>query len=78
MTLSQRTSFAIVAVALEQAEDSGGALGGAIDDMVGLLEGALALALRLLGVMIPVAILAAPVGMAARAARRRRRESVLA
>ncbi len=44
--------------------------------MVGLLEGALAL--RLLAVRMPVAILAVLVGMAARPARRRRRESVLA
>ncbi len=35
-------------------------------------------ALRLLGVLIPVAIVAVLVGMAARAARRRRRESILA
>lgn len=74
----ERTSFATVSISLEEGEARDGALGGAIDDMLRLLEGALALALRLLGVLVPLAIAGALVWLAGRAVRRRRREAALA
>ena len=74
----ERTSFATVSVALQEGEPRQGALGGALDDMLRLLEGALALALRLLGVLIPLALAGALVWPGARALRRRRREAALA
>ena len=76
--VKERTSFATMSIALEEGEARGGALGGALDDMLGLLEGALALALRLLGVLIPLAVAGALVWLAGRALRRRRREAALA
>jgi hypothetical protein len=76
--LERRVSFASVSVVLVEGEGAQGTLGGALDDMLGLLEGALALALRVLGVAIPVGLVAALVVAVARAGRRRRRESALA
>jgi hypothetical protein len=76
--LEQRVSFATVFVTVVEGEGAQGVLGGALDDMVGLLEGALALALRVLGVALPVGLAVALVVVVARAGRRRRRESALA
>jgi hypothetical protein len=76
--LDRRVSFASVSVTLVEGDGAQGTLGGALDDMLSLLEGALALALRVLGVAIPIGLVAALVVIAARVGRRRRRESALA
>jgi hypothetical protein len=80
--LSERTNYAAVAVELEAGGDSGGGAGGggtgdALDDALGLLEGSLNLALRALGVLIPVGIVAGLGWLGGRILRRRRREAAL-
>ena len=79
--LSLETDYAKVSVTLET-RDSGAAapgdgLGGALDDAVESLGDALELAIRALGVLIPLGLLAGTAALAARALRRRRRESAL-
>jgi hypothetical protein len=79
--LRDRTDYAAVSVELEPGGDSGGGAGGgtgeAFDDAVGLLEGSLNLALRALGVLIPVGIVAGLGWLGGRILRRRRREAAL-
>jgi hypothetical protein len=80
-TMRERTDYAAVAVTLTRNGDAGGAGGGgtgeALDDALGLLEGSLALALRALGVLIPLGLIAGLGWLGARSLRRRRREAVL-
>lgn len=76
--LERRTGFAAVSVSL--VEGDGGADGGtsdALDDALDSLLGAFNLALRVLGVVLPLAIVAALAWVCARTLRRRRRESAL-
>jgi hypothetical protein len=79
--LSERTDYAAVSVELEARGDSGGAGGGgtgeAFDDALALLEGSLGVALRALGVLIPLAIVAGLGWLAGSVLRRRRREAAL-
>jgi hypothetical protein len=79
--LRERTDYAAVTVELEAGRDSGGAGGGgtgaAFDDTLGLLEGSLGIALRALGVLIPLALVAGLGWVAGRLLRRRRREAAL-
>jgi Domain of unknown function (DUF4349) len=78
----RRTEFSTVSVTLE-AEENGSASTGpggpadALGDALGMLEGALVLAIRLLGVLLPLALVAALGWLAARVVRRRRREAAL-
>ncbi|HEX8743988.1 MAG TPA: DUF4349 domain-containing protein [Thermoleophilaceae bacterium] len=77
----ERTDYAAVAVELEGTGGDGGGTGGgtrdAFDDALGLLEGSLGLALRALGVLIPLAIVGGLGWLGGRLLRRRRREAVL-
>jgi hypothetical protein len=75
--IRDQTSFSRVTVTLEEGEEDGG-LGGALDDATGLFEDVVGVALRALGVLIPVALLAALVWLAGSGVRRRQRESALA
>jgi hypothetical protein len=75
--LRERTSFATIAIALEQG-DEGDGLGAAVDDAIGTFGGAVEVGVRALGVAVPLAVVAAIVWLAGRAVRRRRRESALA
>jgi len=79
--LRERTDYAAVSVELEASGDSGGAstggTGAAFDDALGLLSGALNLALRALGVLIPLAIVGGLGWLGGRMLRRRRREAAL-
>jgi hypothetical protein len=78
----ERSNYAAVGVTLE-AEDGDGGSGGAggtrdaLDDSLGLLSGALNLALRALGVLIPLAIVGGLGWLAGNVLRRRRREAAL-
>jgi hypothetical protein len=79
-----RADYATVSISLvEDGGDSGGAggldgTGAALDDALDSLAGSLNLALRALGVVIPLALLGLPAWLAGRAVLRRRRESALA
>jgi Domain of unknown function (DUF4349) len=81
--LRLRTGYAAVSVSLvEEGSDSGagggsGSLDDALDDALGLLEDSLGIVLRVLGVAIPLGLLAAAAWAAARILRRRRREAAL-
>jgi Domain of unknown function (DUF4349) len=80
--LRERTSYAAVAVTLVQRDgnddSSGGAsTGDAFDDALGSLVGSFNIALRVLGVAVPLALVAALAWLAAAALRRRRREAAL-
>jgi hypothetical protein len=80
--LRERTDYAAVTVELEAAGDSGGdsgagGTGEAFDDALGLLEGSLGIALRALGVLIPLALVAALGWLGGSLLRRRRREAAL-
>jgi hypothetical protein len=79
--LRVRTNYADVSVTLQSRDgDSGGTadgLGGALDDALDSLGDALELSIRALGVLTPLAVLAAAALLATRAIRRRRREAVL-
>jgi hypothetical protein len=61
----------------EKGETESGGVGGAFDDVAGTLEGALVLAIRVLGVALPFALLALLAWAAAGLMRRRRREAAL-
>jgi Domain of unknown function (DUF4349) len=83
-TLSLRTNYAAVTVTLEQEDGSGsGGAGGssslddALDDALDSLTDSIGIALRILGVAIPLGLLAAAAWAAARLLRRRRREAAL-
>jgi hypothetical protein len=79
--LRERTDYVAVAVTLEAEGDDGGAATGgtreALDDSLGLLAGSLNLALRALGVLIPVGIVAGLGWLGGTMLRRRRREAAL-
>lgn len=78
--LRERTNYAAVTVELE-GTDGGGAGGGgtrdALDDSLGLLEGSLNVLVRVLGVLIPLALVGGLGWLAGRLLRRRRREAAL-
>ena len=83
--LRTRTNYAAVTVSLEEADGdgdgsspgSGDGLGAAVDDALDSLGDSVELLVRVLGVAIPVGLLAAGLGLAARTLRRRRREAAL-
>jgi hypothetical protein len=81
--LRLRTDYAAVAVTLEADGDSGGGgagddgFGAALDDALESLEGALALTIRALGVLLPLTLALTLLGLGAATLRRRRRESAL-
>jgi hypothetical protein len=83
--LRARTDYASVTVTLTAKGGNGGAsspgsgqgLGGALDDALGSLSGSVELAIRLLGVMLPLGMVSAALALGARAFRRRRREAAL-
>jgi hypothetical protein len=75
------TDYANVSVALEardgEASAPGDGLGGALDDALDSLGDSLELAIRAVGVLVPLALLATVLALASRAIVRRRRESAL-
>jgi hypothetical protein len=81
--LRLRTDYASVSVELVQEKENGsegaglGSTGDALDDAVGSLAGALNLALRVLGVLLPFALLGGLSWLVARSIRKRRREAAL-
>ena len=84
--LRLRSDYATVAVTLERTDDEGGSssgdgdrggLGGALEDSLGSLSASVELLVRLLGVVLAPALLAALLWLGARVARRRRREAAL-
>lgn len=76
--LERKTVFSTVNVTLEEAgETESGGIGGAFDDVLGTLEGALVLAIRVLGVALPLGLLALLAWLAGGSLRRRRREAAL-
>ena len=81
--LRLRTGYAAVSVSLVEEGGDGGAGGGsgsiddALDDALGLLLDSVGIALRVLGVAIPLGLLAAAAWASARMLRRRRREAAL-
>jgi hypothetical protein len=81
--LRLRTNYARVNVTLVEDGDEGGAGGGsskiddAVDDALDSLVGSLGLALRVLGVAVPLGLLAAGAWGGASVLRRRRREAAL-
>lgn len=83
--LRTRTSYAGVTVSLNDGEGDGGAsspgpdddLGAAADDALDSLTDSIAILLRVLGIAIPLGLVAAVIGLGARALRRRRREAAL-
>jgi hypothetical protein len=79
--LRERTSYAAVSVDLEAEHGTGGAGPGAtrraLDDSLGILSGSLNLAVRALGILVPLALLAGLGWAGATMLRRRRREAAL-
>jgi hypothetical protein len=79
--LRQRTVYSTVNVTLEQQQGGAGAVGSgpgrALHDALHTLSGALELAIRVLAVVLPLALLAALGWVAGGALRRRRREAAL-
>jgi hypothetical protein len=76
--LRERTNYATVAVTLTEGDGGGaGPTREALDDGLGLLGGSLNVALRALGILLPVAVLAGLSWLARRMLLRRRRESAL-
>lgn len=83
--LRERVDYAAVTVTLQAgSEDGGGAgagsdggAGAALDDALGSLEGALELAIRALGVLLPLSLLGGAGWLAARLVVRRRRDAAL-
>jgi Domain of unknown function (DUF4349) len=81
--LRLRTEYAVVNVSLVAGDgDQGGGASGSFDDAVGdagdLLVGLAGVLIRVLALAIPLGLIALAAWLAARAARRRRRESALA
>jgi hypothetical protein len=80
-TLEERTDYAQVSVLLEDEADAAGesrsSTGRALDDALGSLVAAFDLAIWTLGVLIPLAVVAALAWLAFATLRRRRREAVL-
>lgn len=81
--LGERVDYATVSVALVEREGgdddgaSGGGTGEAFDDALGSLEGALNLAVRALGVALPLALLGGAGWLSVALLRRRRRDAAL-
>ena len=81
--LRLRTDYATVSVSLEEDGDSGSGSGGsgsiddALDDAVGSLADSIGIALRVLGVTLPLALLGGLGWLTAGILRRRRREAAL-
>lgn len=79
--LRERTTYAALTVSLMGGEEAGSGAGSktgeAFDDAVGSLVGASALALRAVGVLIPLALLGGLAWLVTALARRRRREAAL-
>lgn len=83
--LRTRTDYAGVSVALQAEGGDGGSsspstedgLEGATDDALRSLGDSLEIAIRVLGVLVPLGVLGAALGLGARAVRRRRREAAL-
>ena len=83
--LRTRTNYARVAVTLQAAKGDGeesspggsDGVGGALDDAVDSLSGSLEIAIRALGVLLPLALVGGAAAFGARTVRRRRREAVL-
>ena len=80
--LRQRTLFSTVTVTIEEAEGDSGAAGGsgpggAWDDALATLSDVLEFAIRALGVVLPLGLVALAAWLAARVLRRRRREAAL-
>lgn len=79
--LRQRTNYAAVTVALEPKKSEGAAAPSstedALDDSVGILQGAFNVALRVAAVLLPFALLGGLAWWAAATLRKRRRESAL-
>lgn len=81
-SLRERVDYAAVTVTLEEggdagSDDNGAGAGAAFDDALGSLEGALELGIRALGVLLPLALLAAAGWLASRLVLRRRRDAAL-
>jgi len=83
--LRTRTDYAKVTVTLQAKDGNGGAsspdpgngLGGAVDDALGSLSDSVEIAIRLLGVILPLGLLTGGLALGARSVRRRRREAAL-
>jgi hypothetical protein len=76
--LERKTVLSTVNVTLEEmGETESGGVGAAFDDVLGTLEGALILAIRVVGVALPLALLALLAWLAGGVMRRRRREAAL-
>lgn len=81
--LRERVDYAAVTVTLEEggddagSDDGGTGTGAAFDDALGSLEDALELGIRALGVLLPLALLAAAGWLATRMLLRRRRDAAL-
>ena len=79
--LRTRTTYAGVTVSLQErggaSPGSDDGLGGAVDDALGSLADSVEILVRVLGLAIPLGLLAAALGFAGRALRRRRREAAL-
>jgi hypothetical protein len=75
--LKRRTAYSTVNVMLEEEKGESGGTGAAWDDARHTLEGMLTFTIRALGVLLPLALLAALAAMGARTLRRRRREAPL-
>jgi chromosome segregation ATPase len=75
----ERVSYAQVSVTLAVDEKSGSGSGtsGAVDDFLNTLEDSLAIALRVLGVLIPLALVTSLLWLGGSWWQRRRRESAL-
>ena len=77
-SVRERTAFATIAITLVEGEQRQTGLGAALDDGVDLLEDVLGIAIRALGVALPLGLLAAVAWWIAGVLRRRQRESALA
>jgi hypothetical protein len=80
--MRRRTVFSTVDVSLEEQRDtgaggSGSGPGGALDDALDMLAGALELTIRALGVIVPLGLVALLAWLAGGALKRRRREAAL-
>jgi len=83
--LRTRTNYAKVTLTLQAKDGSGGTsspgpgdgLGGALDDALRSLSDSIEIAIRVLGVMLPLALLTGGLVLGARTLRRRRREAAL-
>ena len=81
--LRRKTTFSTVSVTLEQKTGAGGTGAGgsgpgdALGDALGMLEGALELSIRALGVLVPLGLVGLAGWIAAGSLRRRRREAAL-